>query len=118
MGYNFFTEQPVKGARAYLYHHIFHDWSDDKCLEILAKVKPAMKPGYSKLLIHEMIVPEKGASTLHAILDLTMMVFNGGIERTQSQWEGLMRRAGLKVTKIWDSPQEGADGIVEVMAEG
>ncbi|KAJ2991110.1 hypothetical protein NUW58_g2639 [Xylaria curta] len=118
MGYDFFAEQPVKGARAYLYHHILHDWSDDKCLEILGKVKKAMKPGYTKLLIHEMIMPEKGASTFYAILDMTMMVFNGGMERTKIQWEDLMRKAGLKVTRIWHSPQEGADGIVEVMVEG
>ncbi|KAI1116311.1 putative O-methyltransferase [Nemania sp. NC0429] len=117
VGYNFFTEQPVKGARAYFYHHILHDWSDDKCLEILGKVKKAMKPGYSKLLIHEMVVPEKGASTFHGILDLTMMIFNAGIERTESQWKDLMKRAGLKVTGVWHAPQEGADGIVEVMVE-
>ncbi|KAI1127812.1 S-adenosyl-L-methionine-dependent methyltransferase [Nemania abortiva] len=118
MRYDFFTEQPVKGARAYLYHHILHDWSDDKCLEILRKVKQAMKPGYSKLLICEMIMLEKRASTFYAILDMTMMAFNGGMERAESQWEDLMTRAGLEVTKIWHSPQEGVDDIVEVMAEG
>ncbi|KAK5632317.1 hypothetical protein RRF57_008031 [Xylaria bambusicola] len=118
MVYDFFTEQPVKDARAYLYHHILHDWSDDKCLEILRNLKQAMKPGYTKLLIHEMIMPEEGASTFYSILDITMMIFNGGMERTKSQWEDLMRRAGLKVTRIWNSPQEGADGIVEVMVEG
>ncbi|KAI0967824.1 putative O-methyltransferase [Xylaria arbuscula] len=117
MGYDFFTEQPVKGARAYFYHHILHDWSDYKCLEILAGLKKAMKPGYSKLLIHEMIIPEVGASKFHSMLDLTMMAFNSGMERTKRQWEELMNKAGLKVVKFWDPPQEDADGIVEVMLE-
>ncbi|RAL64322.1 hypothetical protein DID88_002213 [Monilinia fructigena] len=35
VGYNFFTLQPIKNARVYFYHHILHDWSDYKCLEIL-----------------------------------------------------------------------------------
>ncbi|KAI1352909.1 putative O-methyltransferase [Xylaria sp. FL0043] len=113
--YDFFTEQPVKGARAYFYHHILHDWSDSKCLEILEKLKSAMKPGYSKLLIHEMIIPETGASKFHSMLDLTMMAFNAGMERTKRQWEELLNRAGLTVVQFWDPPQDDADGIVEVI---
>ncbi|KAI1307476.1 putative O-methyltransferase [Xylaria venustula] len=113
--YDFFTEQPVKGARAYFYHHILHDWSDYKCLEILAGLKTAMKPGYSKLLLHEMIIPEVGASKFHAMLDMTMMAFNSGMERTKRQWEELLNKAGLKVVRFWDPPQDDADGIVEAM---
>ncbi|THV44535.1 hypothetical protein BGAL_0622g00010 [Botrytis galanthina] len=100
-GYDFFTEQPVKNSRIYFYHHILHDWSDYKCLEILRVLKSAMKPNYSKLIIHEMIVPESGASTYHALLDLTMMAFNGGIERTGKEWRELLVKAGFEVTGIW-----------------
>ncbi|KAI8962263.1 putative O-methyltransferase [Daldinia sp. FL1419] len=113
--YNFFTEQPVKGARAYFYHHILHDWSDEQCLLILKPVKDAMKPGYSKLLLHEMIVPEQGASPFHGILDLTMMAFNGGLERTERQWRDLLGKAGFDIIKIWSPPQHDADGIIEAM---
>ncbi|KAI1073721.1 putative O-methyltransferase [Whalleya microplaca] len=115
MTYDFFTEQPVKGARSYFYHHILYDWSDEKCLQILEQVKKAMKPGYSKLLLHEMIIPELGASTFHAMLDMTMMAFNAGMERSQRQWEGLLSRAGLEAVKVWPPLQEDADGIVEAM---
>ncbi|KAI1139528.1 sterigmatocystin 8-O-methyltransferase [Hypoxylon sp. FL0543] len=118
MAYDFFTEQPVKGARTYFYHHILHDWSDQKCLEMLAQVTRAMEPGYSKLLIHEMIIPAQGASTFHAMLDMTMMAFNAGMERTERQWEELLGRAGLEVVKFWLPPQEDADGIVEAMLKG
>ncbi|KAI0839341.1 sterigmatocystin 8-O-methyltransferase [Hypoxylon sp. FL0890] len=115
MTYDFFTEQPVKGARAYFYHHILHDWSDQKCLEILEQVTKAMKPRYSKLLLHEMIIPDQGASTFHAMLDMTMMAFNAGMERTERQWEELLNQAGLEVVKFWPPLQEDADGIVEAM---
>ncbi|CAG8981319.1 hypothetical protein HYALB_00005119 [Hymenoscyphus albidus] len=114
--YDFFTEQPLKNARVYFYHHILHDWADTKCLEILAGLKPAMKPGYSKLLLHEMIIPETKASGFHSMLDLTMMVFNAGMERTASQFTTLLEKAGFEVVKIWTPEGDhDADGIVEAM---
>jgi len=74
-----------------------------------------MKPGYSKLLLHEMIVPEQGASQFHAQLDMTMMAFNGGMERSKQQWKVLVEKAGFELLKIWDPVEEGADGIVEAI---
>ncbi|KAK7751768.1 hypothetical protein SLS62_006253 [Diatrype stigma] len=115
--YNFFQPQPVKGARAYFLHHILHDWSDAKCMEILAQLKAAMKPGYSKLLLHEMIVPETGASTHNAMLDMTMMFFNSGLERTERQWRELLDAAGFEVLKFWPPLEVDADGIVEAIVK-
>lgn len=74
-----------------------------------------MRPGYSKLLLHEMIIPEQGASAFHAMLDMTMMAFNAGMERSARQWTELLERAGLEVVKVWPPLQEDADGIVEAM---
>ncbi|KAI0472779.1 putative O-methyltransferase [Xylariaceae sp. FL0804] len=117
VAYDFFTPQPVKGAAAYFYHHILHDWSDDKCREILAQVRAAMRPGPagSKLLLHEMIIPERGASTFHAMLDMTMMSFNAGMERTEGQWRALLESAGLALHRTWTPPQPDADGIIEAV---
>ncbi|KAK6065241.1 Demethylsterigmatocystin 6-O-methyltransferase 8 [Seiridium cupressi] len=115
MAYDFFNKQPIKGARAYFYHYILHDWSDYKCFETLKGVKTSMKPGYSKLLIHEMLVPEQGAATFYAVLDLTMMTFNSGMERTRRQWEELLNSAGFDSVKFYPAPEEGADAIIEAM---
>ena len=76
-----------------------------------------MRPGYSKLLIHEMLVPEQGASTFHAMLDMAMMAVNGGMERTEKQWRELLEKAGLRVIEVWAPLQEDADGIVEAMLD-
>jgi hypothetical protein len=62
------------GARAYFLHHILHDWSDKYCLQILKQLRDAMTPGYSKLIIHELVLPDVGATELQARFDLTMMV--------------------------------------------
>ncbi|KAI0108548.1 sterigmatocystin 8-O-methyltransferase [Nemania sp. FL0031] len=109
------SNQLKAGARAYYYHHILHDWSDYKCEEILQNVKNAMKPGYSKLYIHEIIVLDTQASTYIAMLDMTMMCFNAGMERTARQWKELLAKVGLEVVKVWTPPEGGAGGIVEAM---
>jgi hypothetical protein len=83
----------------------------------LRNVAAAMKPGYSKLYIHEMIVPETNASAYVAMLDLTMMCFNAGMERTERQWKALLASVGLEVIKVWPPPEEGAGGIVEAMVK-
>lgn len=84
-------------------------------MEILAQVRASMKPGYSRLLLHEMIIPEQGASAFHAMLDMTMMAFNSGMERTERQWRELLDSAGFEVLKVWPPLEEDADGIVEAV---
>lgn len=82
---------------------------------MLEQVTKAMTPGYSKLLIHDLIVPELGADKFTAVFDLVMMAFNAGMERTETQWRDLLNKAGLKVIKTWPPPEAGADGIIEAM---
>lgn len=136
---DFFTEQPVQGnadrhlfassflnglgtksgtgARVYFFHHIFHDWSDKYCLKILEQVRKAMAPGYSKLIVHELIIPEQNADRFSVGFDMIMMAFNSGMERTERQWKGLLSRAGFKHIRVWPAPEAGADGVVEAMVE-
>lgn len=104
MAYDFFTPQPVKGARVYYMHGVLHDWSDEPARKILAMHRDALKPGYSKLLIHDHIAPRERAHPHTTAYDLTMMVMVAGTERTQGQWEELLRSEGYKVIKIWTSP--------------
>lgn len=80
-------------------------------------MKNAMKPGYSRLYIHEMIVPDTQASTYVAMLDMTMMCFNAGMERTARQWKELLAKVGLEVIKVWTPPEDGAGGIVEAIVK-
>lgn len=102
----------VLGARVYFFHFIMHDWSDEVCLEILGNVTPAMKKGYSKLLLNEFILPERGCPLLLSGFDLQMMTIHAGKERTESQWLALLSRVGLTVKKFW-VPSSGGEGIIE-----
>ena len=101
------------GARAYYLRNILHDWPDNKCVEILSKIAPAMKKGYSKILLNEFVLPDQGASLIATQVDMTMMVVLAGAERTKSQFEVLVDAAGLKLTKIWgDDPD--TERILEI----
>lgn len=61
MAHDFMTEQLVKGARAYFLHSIIQDWNDDVNTEILKAIVPAMRGGYSKILVNDFVVPNQGA---------------------------------------------------------
>ncbi|KAL4802204.1 S-adenosyl-L-methionine-dependent methyltransferase [Aspergillus unguis] len=109
--HDFFTEQPVKGARAYYMHSVLHDWPDEQCSKILSNLVAAMKPGYSKLLVNENVIPDTGAYWETTSLDLIMMQI-GAAERTERQWHALLESAGLKIIKIWTA-QRGVESLIE-----
>ncbi|KAF2453061.1 S-adenosyl-L-methionine-dependent methyltransferase [Lineolata rhizophorae] len=112
MGHDFLTEQPVKGARAYYMHSVLHDWSDETCLKILGRVKAAMRPGYSKVLINENVIPDAGAGWEATALDMMVMTLLSAEERTEKHWRSLVGRAGLKLVKIW-SVENGSESLIE-----
>jgi hypothetical protein len=103
------------GARCYYLHHVLHDWSDKYCLDILAQVRKAMTPGYSKLVVHELVLPDVGAVEVQARFDLAMMTINSGMERSALQFRELLAKAGFKVTGLWPRPE--GDGVVEAEVE-
>ena len=111
---DFFQSMPIKHARAYYYSHIFHDWNDEPCRQILRSVKPALKPGYSKVLLNEFILPDTNCSLVQTGFDINMMAMHAGLERTESQWTELLNSEGFKVIKFWYPPGGGdSEGIVE-----
>ncbi|OLN85550.1 Demethylsterigmatocystin 6-O-methyltransferase 4 [Colletotrichum chlorophyti] len=99
--YSFFSPQPVKHARAYYMHHIIHDWPDDLARTMLESQKSAMKPGYSRLLIHDQVLDNEKSQVTTTAFDIAMMAYLAGQERTEKQWLALLDSVGLKVLKFW-----------------
>lgn len=99
-GYDFFEEQPVKGARAYYLRTVLHDWPDEQARQILSRVREAMVPE-SLLLINETLLPESNIALSSAQADLTMMVSFASLERTQAHFERLLNEAGFDLVKVW-----------------
>ena len=89
---------------AYIYHlrRILHNWGDDEARKILKNIAEAMALD-SRLLIGEMIIPEKaGVNKYIYMLDMAMMVI-GGKERSEKDFSDLLDSVGLKLVKVWTS---------------
>jgi hypothetical protein len=91
-----------------------HDWPDSKCQEILTQIKLAMRPGYSRILLNELVLPDKGMSLTAAQIDITMMAALAATERTERQWRELINSVGLKIEKIWTKVVE-EESIIELV---
>lgn len=110
--YDFFTEQPVKGAAAYFIHNVLHDWNDEKATSILKTVANSMEKCYSRLLIHGSIISAVKPLARVTTSDITMMACLSVQERDEGEWRRLIENAGLKVVKIW-RPARSVESIIE-----
>lgn len=110
--YDFFTPQPVKGARTYFMHNVLHDWEDTQAKQILSHTAEAMELGYSKLLIHESLVSSVKPLARVTTSDITLMACLAAKERTEVEWRALVESAGLKVLKIW-RPSQSMESVIE-----
>lgn len=113
MAHDFFTPQPVVGARAYYLHSVLHDWGDEDCVRILEALKPALRAGRSRVLVNELVVPSEGAAWPVTAMDQLMLVLGAMRERTEEEWKGIVARAGLRVARV-DRWEMGAESLMEV----
>ncbi|KAF7960847.1 hypothetical protein EAE96_000519 [Botrytis aclada] len=101
VAHDFFTEQPVKGADAYLFRWIFHDWSDKYSIQILKNLIPALKHG-AKIVVGEVCLPKPGANTScweerrMRGSDFTMKSCLNGRERDADEWAQLFEKANSR----------------------
>ncbi|KAK8045116.1 hypothetical protein PG993_005140 [Apiospora rasikravindrae] len=112
--HDFFNPQPVRGARAYFMRSVLHDWPDAQCRKILAQLKDAMEPGYSRILISDCVISDEKAAWQHVSMDIFMMAQVSSRERTEHEWRALVDSCGLKVTGIY-SKGDGNEGLIEVI---
>ena len=99
----------------YYLRNILHDWPDDKSELILSQIAAAMTPGYSMILVNELVMPDQGVSAIAAQLDICMMSVFAATERMDSQWAKLLDKAGLKVERTWPDTLDSAESIMKVV---
>ena len=61
--HDFLQPQPIKGADAYIFRWIFHDWADLYAVKILRATIPALKRG-AKIIVGDLCLPEPGTIPL------------------------------------------------------
>ena len=103
----------VPAADTYIMQHIIHDWDDVRAAAILRNCRAAMQ-GNGKVLVVDGVVPEGDAPDFSKLLDIEMMMLPGGKERTQREFAALFAQAGLKLSRIVQTPMiaivEGVPG--------
>jgi demethylsterigmatocystin 6-O-methyltransferase len=97
--HDFFTPQPLHGAKFYYLRNIMHDWTDEDCVRILSNIIPAMETD-SRILIDEVVLPETKVPWQVAVSNIGMMACLGGIERSKEDWEVLLGKAGLRIVHV------------------
>ncbi|MEH0018641.1 MAG: methyltransferase [Desulfobacter sp.] len=98
VGGDFFQAVP-QGGDLYLLKFILHDWQDPEALRILHNCREAITPD-GRLLVIEMVVPDDNDPSPAQLIDLNMLVMTGGLERTASEYEALLSRAGFRLDRL------------------
>ncbi|ODQ87339.1 hydroxyneurosporene methyltransferase [Mycolicibacterium flavescens] len=98
---SFFDRVP-EGGDAYVMKNIIHDWNDADSVTILRNVRTAIAPG-GKLLLFEMVLPDRADDFIGFQLDLEMLVTVGGRERTRDDFSKLLQQAGFRLDRVVDT---------------
>jgi hypothetical protein len=98
------------GADAYIMKHIIHDWPDEVCIKILKACRKGVNSG-GKLLVVDNVIQPGNEFAPGKFLDLQMLIFPGGCERTEKQFSDLFAAAGWKLSRV--IPTAAIESIVE-----
>lgn len=110
--HDFFTPQPVHAARAYSFHSMLHDWGDEDSIRILNSLKSALKPGYSRDLLNEIVLSEEHPSLAATSMDMMMLAHFAVRECTGADWKAIIKQAGFEVLNVYKYP-----GVAESLIE-
>jgi hypothetical protein len=94
-----FLEAVPPGADVYLMSGVIHDWDEDHAIRILRNCQGSMAQ-HSRVLVIECVVPDGHDISFSKLLDLNMLVMNGGRERTKTEFRELFAAAGLRMTRV------------------
>jgi len=95
---NFFESAPA-GGDIYILKKVIHDWHDEEAHTILRTVRSAI-PSHGRLLLIELVIPAGNEPSFGKLLDLLMLVYPGGRERTEAEHRNLLASAGFSLTRM------------------
>lgn len=116
VGGDFFAAVPT-GGDLYLLSRVIHDWDDEAATAILTNCRRAAGERGTVLLV-EAVLPTRAREQPDAIrMDLHMLLLLRGRERTRPEFERVLDRAGLRLTRVLPtSPPAGVSLIEAVVA--
>lgn len=94
-----FFDQLPKGADVYVLSKILHDWPDKESVQILQRCAEAAGTGGRVLVVENLPVGDEHHPGF-SYLDLHMLMYFGGAERTFDEYQDLAARAGMSVRLV------------------
>ncbi|XP_039739110.1 acetylserotonin O-methyltransferase [Pteropus medius] len=91
-----FFKDPLPEADLYVLARILHDWSPEKCAQLLARVHRACRPGGGLLVIESLLDADGRGPVTTQLFSLNMLVQTEGRERTPAQYRALLAAAGFR----------------------
>lgn len=98
MAGSFFETAPTDGD-LYVLRRVIHDFDDEDAVAILRNLRAQM-PRTATLLLMESVVPPGNEPHFAKSLDLDMLLFVGGRERTEPEFAALLQRAGFRAPQV------------------
>ncbi|HUK34455.1 MAG TPA: methyltransferase [Vicinamibacterales bacterium] len=96
---DFFQAVPA-GGDAYIMKHIIHDWDDERASVILKNIATAMGAKKGRVILLESVIAAGDTADLGKFIDIEMLLFPGGRERTADEFRSLFARSGFHMTKV------------------
>jgi hypothetical protein len=94
VGGDFLEEVPARGD-LYVVKNVLLDWDDEQALRILLNCHAAAAPG-ATLWVIAALLPEPPETSWVNLLDINVLALFGGRERTPSEYQALLDRAGFE----------------------
>jgi O-methyltransferase len=95
---SFFNSIPDCGD-VYVMSRVLHDWTDEKAKQILTNCRKAIRDD-GVLLLRESVISEGDAPSAGKQMDLTMLFLEGGRERTEREWQSLLKETGFSLKRV------------------
>ncbi|KZT25154.1 O-methyltransferase [Neolentinus lepideus HHB14362 ss-1] len=129
--HNFFDPNPVRGAAVYFLREISHNWPNKEAIAIHRHVRDAADAQSRIILVNHVIqygsaspgtssdsakfpsapyplLPNFGPANARAyIMDMVMLCQMNAVERTTTEFEVLLREAGLKIDDVVGDTRNG-----------
>ena len=98
VGGSFFDTAPEDGD-LYVLRRVVHDFDSDQAVALLSVLRRHM-PADATLLLMESVIPAGNEPHFAKMLDLDMLLFVGGRERTEEEFASLLDRSGFRLTRL------------------
>ncbi|XP_054551850.1 acetylserotonin O-methyltransferase isoform X2 [Talpa occidentalis] len=91
-----FFKDPLPEADLYILARVLHDWTDQACSQLLARVHQACRAGGGVLVVESLLDSDGRGPLPTQLYSLNMLVQTEGRERTPAQYHALLAAAGFR----------------------